>query len=224
MVEENKKAHKHIEYFHPDVLSLKESRQDFLSQVQLFNAGQGYESFSDFLMNDAEDYQITGNGVTYMVWNILYSDNGDEIKRDLVAYYTLATASIPYEDRIRLDEEEARLTGEIYNTETCGISAIEIKMFAVNDSYQDVFYTYENEDLPVSAWVMRNIIDLAHTLSDTVVGFKALFLHSVPEAVNFYITNGFNFMEDNMHPLHGLDSDFQPMYLAFKDVYMNYDD
>ena len=126
-----------------------------------------------------------------------------------------------------------------FDIEICGISAIEIKMFAVNEKYQDLFFEYtegniidikdlffeyDGESLPVSAWVMQSIIDYAQTLMDEVVGFKALFLHSVPEAEKFYKINGFNPMEINMQPLHCVDSDYTAMYLALKEVQMNYDD
>ena len=33
---------------------------------------------------------------------------------------------------------------------------------------------------------MRGIIDFAYSLLDEVIGFKALFLHSLPEAEGFY--------------------------------------
>ena len=39
---------------------------------------------------------------------------------------------------------------------------------------------------------MRGIIDFAYSLLDEVIGFKALFLHSLPEAEGFYGANVFN--------------------------------
>ena len=71
LAKENKKAHKHIEDFNPDVMSLEKSYQDFSSKMQLFNAGSGYEN--------------TGDGVTYVVWNILYDKDNIEIDRDIVS-------------------------------------------------------------------------------------------------------------------------------------------
>ena len=96
-------------------------------------------------------------------------------------------------------------------------------MFAVDEQFQDVFYEFEGEDLPISAWVLRNIIDYANTLLDNMIGFKALFLHSLPEAEQFYYSNGFNPVEVNMQPLHCVDSDYKAMYLSLKGVHMNYD-
>lgn len=216
--------HEHIAYFNPDVLSLEQSHQDFSSEMKLFNAGQGYENFNDFMSEEAVEYKDAGDGVTYVVWNVMYDKNNNEIRRDVVSYYTLAATAIPYEDRIRLDEEETKATGEEFDTEICGISAIEIKMFAVNEKYQDVFFEYDGEDLPISAWIMRSIIDFAYSLLNEVIGFKALFLHSLPEAEKFYKANGFNAMEINMQPLHCIDSEYKAMYLALREVHMNYDE
>ena len=62
-----------------------------------------------------------------------------------------------------------------------------------------------------------------YSLLDEVIGFKALFLHSLPEAESFYRANGFNPVEVNMQPLHSVDSEYKSMYLALKEVHMNYD-
>lgn len=223
-MEENKKVHNHIAYFNPDVMLIESAHQDFLSEIKEFNAGKGYENFNEFIVDEALEYKSNGDGVTYVVWNVLYSELGKEIKREVVSYYTLAATAIPYEDRIRCDEEEAKETGEEFNIEICGISAIEIKMFAVDVKYQDIFFEYDGEDLPVSAWIMRNIINFSYSLLDGVLGFKSLFLHSLPEAENFYIANGFNPVEVNMQPLHCVDSEYKAMYLALKEVHMNYDE
>ena len=82
---ENKKAHNHIEDFNPDVMSLENSYQDFSSKMQLFNAGSGYENFNDFIVSEASEYKNTGDGVTYVVWNILYDKDNIEIDRDIVS-------------------------------------------------------------------------------------------------------------------------------------------
>lgn len=224
MENESKKEHKHIEYFNPDVTSLKQAHQDFSHEMDKFNAGKAYENFNIFLTKEAQDYKDDGDGVTYVVWNVAYDEHNQEIKRDIVSYYTLAATAIPYEDRIRLDADEAEATGEEFDIEICGISALEIKMFAVDERFQDVFYEFEGEDLPISAWILRSIIDYANTLLNDVVGFKALFLHSLPEVEQFYCSNGFNPVEVNMQPLHCVDSDYKAMYLSLKAVHMNYDE
>lgn len=223
MKNENRKTHNHVTYFNPDVMLLGSAHQDFIDAIRNFDAGEEYQNFNDFIIDEAIKYQEDGDGVTYVVWNVNYDEMGNELERDIVSYYTLAATAIPYEDRIRLDEEEAKEIGEEFNTEICGISALEIKMFAVTKKYQDVFFEFENEDLPVAAWIMRNIVDFAYSLLNGVVGFKALFLHSLPEAEMFYAANGFNPVEINMQPLHSIDSDYKAMYLSLKEVHMNYE-
>ena len=91
-------------------------------------------------------------------------------------------------------------------------------------SYQDLFFEYEGQDLPISAWIMKNIISYVNSLLDHVIGLKAVFLHSVPEAEKFYEQNGFHCMKENMRPLHSIDSEFTAMYLSLKEVHMIYDD
>ena len=67
-------------------------------------------------------------------------------------------------------------------------------------------------------------MDFAYTLMNETVGFKALLLHSLPEAEGFYEANGFHPVERNMQPLHCIDSEYKAMYLTLKEVHMNYDD
>lgn len=220
----NNKSHDHIDVLNPDVKTLRDSYQDFLFKIKQFDAGNGYQNFNEFISDEAIDYADDGNGVTYVVWNILKDKNGHEIDRDIVSFYTLAVTSIPYIDRIRLDEEEAKATGEIYDKQNCAVSAIEIKMFAVNQKYQNIFFEYGDEDLPVSVWVLRSIIDYIENLSKTIVGVKAAFLHAVPDAVDFYLRNGFEFMLPNMEPFHSIDSEFTPMFLALYELHINFDE
>ena len=185
MRNENKKEHVHIDSFNPDVTSLEKAHQDFKSYMELFDAGKGYNNFSDFIKDDAVEYKEDGDGVTYVVWNVLYDENGNEVRRDIVSYYTLAATAIPYEDRIRLDEEERLERGQEYDSQICGISALEIKMFAVDEKFQDMFFEFEGEELPISAWIMRSIIDYANNLLDEVLGFKAIFYIHFLKQKNF---------------------------------------
>lgn len=71
---------------------------------------------------------------------------------------------------------------------------------------------------------MRSIIDYANTLICGVLGFKAIFLHALPNAERFYENNGFHPVEINMQPLYCVDSDYKAMYLSLREVYMNYDE
>ena len=224
MKEKSKKEHIHINHFNPDVTSLEKAHQDFPLQIQKFNAGDEFENFNEFILEEAMEYTEEGNGVTYVVWNVLNEEETANPQREVVAFYTLAATAIPYEDRIRLDVKEADLYGREFDSEICGIPALEIKLFAVDEKYQNVFYEFEGEDLPVSAWIMRSIISYADSLMHEVLGFKALFLHALPNAEHFYEVNGFNPMRINMQPLHSVDSEYTALYLALRDVHMNYDE
>ncbi|XCP84405.1 hypothetical protein ABXS75_15265 [Roseburia hominis] len=219
MKEKSKRIHTHIECFNPDVVVLSDWHQDFS-----FSAGEEYDNFNVFVAEEAIEYAEEGDGVTYLVFNVFLDENGRELSRELVSYYTLSSTAIPYIDRIRLDEDEAKEKGKEFSDEIWGIPALEIKMFAVDEKYQDVFFEFEGEDLPIAAWIIRNIINKAYSLMSTVVGFKALFLHALPNAEKFYEKNGFNSMKNNMQPLQCVDSEYRAMYLALKEVHMNYDE
>lgn len=220
----NRNQHKHVDYFNPGVQKLNDAYQEFLFKIEDFNAGNGYENFNDFLLSEALEYASNGEGVTYVIWNIICDSSGQEINREIVSFYTLEATDIPYEDRIRLEPDEAEKYKKEFDIEICGIPAAEIKMFAVNQQYQDLFFEYEGEDLPIAAWVLRSIIDFIYDLSQNMMGFKAIFLHSVPDAKNFYMKNGFQIMAVNMMPLHSIDSEFTAMYLPLYEIHMNYDD
>lgn len=222
MKEGNKNNRKYLTVFNPEVSELSAfTHQDLLFK---FDAGNGYQNFNEFISEEALEFAGNGDGVTYVVTNRIYDDNGNEINNEPVAYYTLSATSIPYEDRIRCDEIEETQYGRKYNIQICGIPAVEIKMFAVDVKYQDLFYVYEDEELPISAWILKNIIDSTENILMHTLGFKALFLHSLPNAESFYIKNGFHPMEINMHPLHSIDSEYKAMYLSLRDIQMNYDD
>ena len=53
-----------IAEFNPDVTSLEIAHQDFLNQMQSFNAGAEYKSFKDFVLEEAEEYRDAGDGAT----------------------------------------------------------------------------------------------------------------------------------------------------------------
>lgn len=210
-----RQQHEFISEFNPCVEVLKPKHKDYLLG---FEAGENNWAFTDFAQNDALHYLAAGDGTTHLVFN------KTECNCELVAYYTLAASSIPYIDRIRLDVEDQKQTGKEFDEQQCGISAIEIKMFAVADKYQDLFYKYDGIELPISAWVLRSIIDYIKELSDTVLGIKAIFLRSVPSAKSFYLKNEFNDIKKNMIPFHSVDSDLEPMYFHIKEIHMSYDE
>ena len=101
-----------------------------------FSAGQEFGNFNSFLSAEVEDYFSIGDGVTYLIKN----------KKDVVAYYCLSAGAIPFE---YICENEA---------EMWGISIVEIKMFAVDEKYQDVYYEYDGYNIPIAAWCLKYII------------------------------------------------------------------
>lgn len=221
-MERNKNKRKYLENFNPGVCELSKCKhQDFL--LRKFNAGEEFQQFNDFITNEAIEYAQDGNGVTYVVFNEILDEQQKVIGKEVVAFYTLSATSIPYEDRIRLDEEEAKELNREFDIQICGIPSIELKMFAVDIKYQDLFYIYEGEELPIAAWVIKSIIHEAQKMLVCTLGFKALLLHTLPSAKAFYEKNGFHMITPNMHPLHGLDSDLDAMYVTFRNVAMNYD-
>lgn len=212
--------HTFIENFNPGVERLKLEHQDFLCK---FNAGKGFENFNEFINKEAYEYANNGEGVTYLVFNYCVDNNGNE-KKDLMAFYTIAATSIPYIDKIRLEPEEAKSKGKEFDETRCGIPALEVKMFAVDITYQDVFYMFEGQNLPVSAWILKMIIANSIDLMINVIAFKAIFLHSVPTAEKFYLRNGFHNAEKYMDPLYSIDGEFQAMYMSLQYVHINQDE
>lgn len=213
----NKKERKYIETFSPDVVRLTAQYQ---GNLQLFNAGEEYLNFNEFLYNNEwEDFCQEKNGVTYIV-NDVKSDGTTKI----VAYYTLSTTAIPYIDRWYIPPEDREDINIAYDEEECGISAIEIKMFAVSEEYQDVFFLFEGEEKPISAWILSDILNTIRELTETVVSAKAILLHAVPEAEEFYIKNGFDYVMPYMHTFHSVDSEFSAMYFPLTQLKIHYDE
>lgn len=209
------KKREYITNFDPYISVLNPECRKFLTD---FNAGAGNENFNEFLKDDADEYRLDGNGVTYVIWNKLNS-----VDKEVVGYFTLSANAIPYIDRIRLDENEVREMHKEFDEQNWGIPVVEIKMFAVQEKYQDLFYVLKHQELPISAWCLLAIIKYAENLLESVIGFKALFLHSVPEAESFYAQNGFQDMKMNMHPFASVDSDMRQMWMPLKKIHMNYD-
>ena len=158
-----------------------------------FNAGNGFETFNSFLTDDVEDYFLNGDGVTYLIKN----------NDDIVAYFCITANAIPFD---YLCENES---------EMWGISVVEIKMFAVNEKYQNTFYQYKDTNAPVSAWCLGYFIDNIQKH----IGIKAIMLHSIPTAENFYLRNGFQDVNNVMKPLHDLDDNLKILWKPLQNIY-----
>lgn len=212
----NPNKRQYIETFNPVVVQAEAQHQDYLYS---FDAGEKYKNFNDFIQNEWEGYLNDKDGVTFLVFD---KDEKTSDKK-LVAFYTLCAGAIPYTDRWFIPEKERNESGEIYDEQECAIPSIEIKMFAVSKNYQDLFFVVDEEERPVSAWILCDIIRMIDDITTSSIAAKAIFLHSIPEAENFYLQNGFTYAQPNMHTYYTFDSEFSPMFLALSELHIHYD-
>ena len=95
MQKKETKERRHISYFNPDVKLLEESYQDFSSNLKKFTTVNEYDTFSVFLNDDAVDYKNSGDVVSYIVWNVIFNDNGIEEKGEIVTYHRNSGRKLP---------------------------------------------------------------------------------------------------------------------------------
>lgn len=198
--------HKLIEDFNPYIELLVDSNRDLLSD---FNAGSTPEdcAFTSFLQKDAESFCNNYEGVTYLILNRV------ENETDIVGYYTISTKSLLLEDVIEEDGVE--------DVAILEIPALEIKMFAINEKYQDVFFKFEGIEKPISAWVFDEILRRLDEFALSEVAYKAVFLRSVEKAESFYTRNGFSFFTKTMLDTFSVDADLKPMFHMLTDIHYN---
>lgn len=189
---------KRLKNFHPKVTVIGND----ISELSSFNAGNDDVTFNEYLINDALSDLAQGKGVTHLIWNHI----GDG-QNELVAYFTLSVGVIPYYDGI--DENESVNTISNYPY----ITTAELKMFAVDQSYQDLFFVHEDEDLPIAAWCLRHIVNHVTDIAANYISIQAIALHSVKEAEGFYITNGFHYADSIMRSLYTSDDELKLMWM-----------
>lgn len=215
VVETLRKDRDYIEVFNPSIEALSyELHWDFLNS---FDAGEGYYAFKDFIASKAREDASTGDGVTYLVFN---KPDTPCCKKELVAYYTLAVGSLVYMDMTPLDDDEIEESRAEFDQYQYSIPAAEIKMFAVSEKYQDVFFEYAGESKPVAAWIFQNLIEEITEISTSIIGFKAICLHAVDDyAENFYMQNNFNLFPSDIEQPYSVDADLTLMYYRIHDFY-----
>lgn len=211
------KTRKYIQTFNPVVVQANVQHQDYL---YAFNAGDDYKNFNEFIYKEWEEYLENKDGVTFLV----FDKSETTSKKEIVAFYTLCAGAIPYTDRWRIPEEELDESGEEFDEQECGIPSIEIKMFAVTEKYQDCFFVIDGEERPIAAWILHDIICTIESLTASTIAAKAIFLHAIPTAENFYLQNGFNYAHPSMHAFHDVDSEYAPMFLALTKLHIHYDE
>ena len=210
------KERKYLTDFHPDVVQLTER---YRYEAQQFDAGNENKAFNFFLKNEEwKDCLYDREGVTFIVLDSLSKN-----EKKIVAYYTISMGAIPYTDRWLIPEEEREDLTNQYDEKECGISAVEIKMFAVAKEYQDIFFRFEGKEQPVSAWILHEVLNRIQRISTKEISAKAVFLNAVPEAEKFYLHNGFDYVQPGMHAFYTNDSEYKTMYLPLTELRIHYD-
>ena len=148
----------------------------------------GNRNIDQYVKDQALNDACIGNGVTYLII--------DKDQNQLVAYYTLSTTAI------RKDIDNS-----------IGYPSVEIKMFAVRNEYQDTIYIGDGNDVLVAELILGNIIADLYHLSQNVLGFKFIVLHSVKEAVNFYKRTWFYEMDEYLMFEDFFTEGCVPMYI-----------
>lgn len=192
---------KTIENFNPVIETLSEENIGLIS-----NFFVGEKAFDDFIKKEAINDMISGDGVTYLIIN-------EVNKREIVAYYTISSSSIHTIDRYDFEDED--VPQDEKREHFSPISAFLIKMFAVNEKYQDTYY---NDEL-VASLILKNIIFDLYDMSTSVVGAKRIILCAVEKAKKFYKLNNFEEFDGKYTLFDKIDAqDNYPMYLALHKV------
>lgn len=192
---------KTIQNFKPVIETLSEENIGLIS-----NFFVGEKAFDDFIKKEAINDMISGDGVTYLIIN-------EVNKREIVAYYTISSSSIHTIDRYDFEDED--VPQDEKREHFSPISAFLIKMFAVNEKYQDTYY---NDEL-VASLILKNIIFDLYDMSTSIVGAKRIILCAVENAKKFYKLNKFKEFDGNYTLFDKIDAqDNYPMYLALHNV------
>ena len=179
--------------------------------VQSFNTGELYpeKGIGDYLKSDEIFADIENSeAITYIVTDI-QQDKSEEI----VAYFSITSSSLPYYYR-DIDD----LGNYIISDTLCGISAIKINMFGVDCKYQDVFYKENTEEKPVAAWIFEAVIGMIDEMANNTVGIKAIYLHTLPSAKEFYCKNYMKPAGNYFYPLSDNDNDLEVLYTLIREV------
>jgi hypothetical protein len=130
-LESNKREY--LPYFNAKIKELNSASDSDLSS---FYVGDKYTVFTKYIQpkddggnSEALDDSLNGSGATHLIWNII-----DENHKDLVGYFTISTGALPYDDGIEDDEFDL--------SNYPNIPVLEIKMFAVAEKYQDVYFSF----------------------------------------------------------------------------------
>lgn len=146
-------------------------------------------SIGEYLVNDAYEDQKSGKGMTYLIIN--------KDRNKVIAFFTISTASL----MILLEHDgDERSNADLIIENFISIPSVKIDYFAVDVDYQDLFF----EDLPLSAHIFNTIILILCNMSNTKIGFQAIFLYSLESSKKFYVRNGLSKMTDSFVASEGV--------------------
>lgn len=92
------------------------------------------------------------------------------------------------------------------------LSAMEIKYFAVDESYKHIPYV-KGSSLSLSHYIFRYMLEYMRDISHNHIGASKVVLYSVPTAINFYRKNDFKEFGNTMYGDEGYFVDgCLPMY------------
>lgn len=161
-----------------DKISLEPLTDDNYHLVEGFSCGNIF--FDEFLAEDAL-YEISSR-----IYLIVYDNN------TLLGFFGLSSTGLT---TIRSDEHNK----EIFNK-----SAIEISFFAIDTSFQHMYFNEKAKEekmkIYLSDIVFIMIISYIQNYMKKFIGIEFVVLYSVPEAVKFYQKHNFEEFDDSMMP------------------------
>lgn len=157
---------------------------------------------------DIKNFKCTNENIDDYLYNSALKDFNDGLtvtklfinkkNKDIVAYFSLCSSAIVYKIMGKLHYEPA----------------IEIKMFAVNEKYQHMKYSEDEEELTLSDMILSMVIGEIRDIGEKYCGVKSVILYSVPEAYNFYDRNFFEDFNEYMVKDQGcFTNDCKAMYM-----------
>ncbi len=183
-------------------IELLDKKHEFTCKTLNF----GKEEFNLFLNYDAYNNMTSGDGVTYVVTNIL---NG---KENIIAYFQLSAFALHFKDEF--DFEDDKVPKKKKKTRYIPINSFLINMFAVDKKYQDSVCN----GMIVSDIIFKYIIAFIEEMSKTTIGGKIIILCSVKDAISFYKRNNFKPLNEYMTLFDKYIDGEKPMYLGLYDL------
>lgn len=198
---------------------VKFDAEKYSDSIEKFSAGENHPECSYFLKNEAESCRRERDGVSYLIFDISEDDKGN-----LAAFFTISVSAIPFMNRFKLEPEEIDETGKKYDETLCGIPAMQIKMFAVDEKYQKVLLKNDDFEILVSDLIFQSVLAFLNEMSLETVSFSAIYLHSLPNAEKFYERNGFSTVEKGMLEFYDPDGEFKFLYKALRKINFTYEE